>query len=59
MVIKRFPKPSLSPWQDYGVFRWVSRRKSLIAKSEKTAELRSIEPNLAIKFLKQLKRDKF
>ncbi|MDO8460434.1 MAG: hypothetical protein Q7S74_04955 [Nanoarchaeota archaeon] len=47
--IKRFPKPSLSPQQADGVFRSVSRRKSLIAKSDDAAELRGIKPNLAIK----------
>ncbi|MDO8459918.1 MAG: nucleotidyltransferase domain-containing protein [Nanoarchaeota archaeon] len=49
MNIKRFPKPSLSPQQADGVFRSVSRRKSLIAKSDDAAELRGIKPNLAIK----------
>ncbi|MDO8459772.1 MAG: hypothetical protein Q7S74_01555 [Nanoarchaeota archaeon] len=46
--IKRFPKPSLFPQQVDGVFRSVSRRKSLIAKSDDAVELWSIKPNLAI-----------
>ena len=49
MDIKRFPKPSLSPQQAGRVFRSVSRRKSLIAKSNDAAELQGIKPNLAIK----------
>ncbi|MDO8460314.1 MAG: glycosyltransferase [Nanoarchaeota archaeon] len=48
-MIKRFPKPSLSPQQAERVFRSVSRRKSLIAKSDDVAKLRGIKPNLAIK----------
>jgi len=46
--IKRFPKPLLSPQQADRVLRSVSRRKSLIAKLERS-KLRDIEPNLTIK----------
>ncbi|MDO8460167.1 MAG: hypothetical protein Q7S74_03595 [Nanoarchaeota archaeon] len=48
-MIKRFPKPSLSPQQADGVLRSASGRKSLIVKSDDAAKLRGIKPNLTIK----------
>ena len=70
MVIKRFPKPSLSPQQADEVLHSASRRKSLtlrtkflrpqspsdfeVAKSDDAAKLRGIKPNLAIKEKKQV-----